>query len=83
MTPKQLEKCGKAMYPEWNWKTELAKSLKVSRMTVLRWSTGAFPIPDARASDILSVMLSRHQALTHTIALIEKSINGKRKKTQG
>jgi hypothetical protein len=63
MTPKQLEICGKLLFPEWNWKSGVAKALGVDRMTVYRWHDGDYQIPNERKEQVISLLEQRFKAL--------------------
>lgn len=45
MTPKQLEKVGRALYGE-RWQSPLARDLGVKYLTVRRWMTGKRRMPN-------------------------------------
>lgn len=83
MTPKQLEKIGKAMHPDWNWKSELAKDIGVARMTVLRWSNRDYPIPEGKVREIISAMEKRRDNLSVLIKTVKGKTDGKKKAKRG
>jgi len=70
MTPEQLEKCGRAVFPGRNWKDSLAKALNVHRVTVYRWAAGDFIVPDSRAEEIHDLMRERHKEIAKILGII-------------
>jgi hypothetical protein len=63
MTPKQLEICGRLLFPSWNWKSELAKAISVDRMTIYRWADGDYKIPAERKEQVIALLERRFKDL--------------------
>ena len=78
MTPKQLEKCGQAMFTDWSWKTDLAKSINVSRITVNRWAKGLFKMTNEKDDAVIKAMEDKMQKLG---LAIKKAKNDRQQKT--
>lgn len=51
MNPRQLRASGHRLYGH-DWQSKLARRLKVHRVTVWRWLSGASPIPEEQAARI-------------------------------
>lgn len=51
MNPRQLRATGHRLYGH-DWQSKLARRLKVHRVTVWRWLSGASPIPEEQAERI-------------------------------
>ena len=64
MTPKQLEKCGKALFPGRNWKSSFAEALGVNRQTVIRWHCKKTVMPDEWNGKIRALMEKQKKELT-------------------
>ena len=64
MTPKQLERLGKASYGRY-WKTPLANAVLVTSRTVRRWASGITPIKPM-AADAIRAACSRRAVVRTT-----------------
>lgn len=72
MTPNQLEKCGKALFPGRNWKSSLAKALGVDRMTVNRWNDGDYTMPDEPINWDIKIRALMEKQVKELTKLLEK-----------
>jgi predicted DNA-binding ribbon-helix-helix protein len=62
MSASELVTIGQLLYGE-NWKTELARHLGVSRVTVTRWANGEHGVPEKHHADIHQLAWAKHKEM--------------------